>query len=108
MIFFISVATITSCRCSVVSPAFSPLAAHSPYSHVTLDDHNRFVMAPGTTNAGGVDPLDVKPVIGNQQADYQRMMQHAANMGMAVSLVSLKWFTKTMEVGSYFMSSRGK
>ena len=80
---------------SVVSPAVSPFAAHSPYSHVTLDDHNRFVMAPGTANAGGggggVDPLDVKPVIGNQQqqADYQRMMQHAANMGMAVPLSSI-------------------
>ena len=95
-----TVATSTSCRCSVVFPAFSPpLAAHSPYSHVTLDDHNRFVMAPGAANAnGGVDPLDVKPVIGNQQqqaADYQRMMQqHAANMGRAHSL---NCFTKTMD-----------
>ena len=59
---------------------------------MTLDDHNGFVMAPGTSNnagGGGVDPLDVKPVIGNahaQAADYhQRMMQHAANMGMAIS-----------------------
>ena len=54
-------------------------------------------MAPGTANAGGggVDPLDVKPVIGNQQADYQRMMQHAANMGMAISL---NWFTSTTAV----------
>ena len=57
-------------------------------------------MAPGATNAGGggVDPLDVKPVIGNQQqqaADYQRMMQqHAANMGRALSLNCL---TKTMD-----------
>ena len=57
-------------------------------------------MAPGAANAGGgVDPLDVKPVIGNQQqqqaADYQRMMQHAANMGRALSL---NRFTKTMEI----------
>ena len=64
-------------------------------------------MAPGAANAaggGGVDPLDVKPVIGNQQqqqqaADYQRMMQqHAANMGRALSL---NCFTKTMDKGKH-------
>ena len=56
---------------------------------MTLDDHNRFVMAPGTANAGGgVDPLDVKPAIASH-SDYQRWMNAAAaNMGTVAALLT--------------------